>query len=155
MRANHGPQDTWVRGLPCQVRRTYALRVATLEDVDRIVAALPGTYAAPLDGPSAEFGVLAGDKRKKIAWSWRKRVHPKKTKVPQLDVLVLPVATEGEKHSLIAAEPDIFFTEPHYDGYAAVLVRIADIEVDELAEIVTDAWRLVAPGALVAEYDDL
>ena len=97
--------------------------------------------------------MLVGDKRKKVAWSWRKRVDPKKTKVPQLDVLVLPVASEGEKHTLIAAEPDIFFTEPHYDGYAAVLVRIANIEVDELTEMVTDSWRVVAPRALVAEYD--
>ncbi len=133
----------------------YAPQVATLEDVARIVAALPGTYAAPLGGPSADFGVLVRDKRKGIAWSWRKRVDPKKTKVPQLDVLVVPVADEGEKHTLIAAEPDIFFTEPHYDGYAAVLVRIANIDVDELAEILTDAWRLVAPKALVAEYDAL
>lgn len=127
--------------------------VATLTDVHRIVASLPGTSAAPSGEPSAEFRVLVGTTNRKFAWSWRRRVHPRKTKVPQLDVLVVPVADEGEKQSLIAAAPDIYFTEPHYDGYAAVLVRIAAIEVDELTEILTDAWRLTAPRAAVDTYD--
>jgi hypothetical protein len=127
--------------------------MATLEDVQQIVAGLPDTYAAPLDGPSADFGVLVRDQRKSIAWSWRKRVHPKKPKVPQRDVLAVRVADETEKQSLIAAEPEIFFTEPHYNGYAAVLVRIADIGVDELAEVITDSWRLVAPKSLVRDFD--
>jgi hypothetical protein len=127
--------------------------MATLEDVRRIAATLPATSADPLDGPSARFTVRVGDKDAQFAWSWRKRVHPKKTKVPQLDVLVLKVADEGEKQTLIEAEPDVFFTEPHYDGYAAVLVRIAAIGVDELAEVLTDSWRLTAPRSLVSEFD--
>jgi hypothetical protein len=127
--------------------------VATLEDVQRIVATLPGTSAAPPDGISADFSVRVGAKDRSIAWSWRKRVHPRKPKVPQLDVLAVRVADEGEKQSLIAAEPEVFFTEPHYDGYAAVLVRIPEIGVDELTEVLTDSWRLTAPRAAVAEFD--
>jgi len=127
--------------------------VATLEDVHRIVSDLPATSALPLGGPSAGFRVRVGDRDKDFAWSWRKRVHPKKTKVPQLDVLVVRVADEGEKQSLLEAEPDVFFTEPHYDGYAAVLVRIANIDVAELTEVLTDSWRLTAPRALVREFD--
>ena len=38
-----------------------------------------------------------------------------------------------------------FFTEPHYNGFPAVLVRLATVDVDELAELVIDAWRCQAP----------
>jgi hypothetical protein len=127
--------------------------MATLEDVERIVSTLPRTSSSGLDGPSVEFHVLVGDKPRKIAGSWRQRVHPKKTKVPQLDVLVVPVADESEKESLIAAEPEVFFTEPHYDGYASVLIRIDAIDVAELTELLTESWRLNAPAPLVAEFD--
>ena len=47
-----------------------------------------------------------------------------------------------------------FFTEPHYDGYLAVLVRLAAIGVDELEELITDAWRSRAPRALVRAFDE-
>jgi hypothetical protein len=69
------------------------------------------------------------------------------------DVLVLWCADEGEKHGLINAEPHKFFTTPHYDGYALVLVRFEAIDVPELTELLTDSWRLRAPKRLVADYD--
>ena len=46
-----------------------------------------------------------------------------------------------------------FFTEPHYNGFPAILVRLSEIELDELAELITDAWRCQAPPALVKEFD--
>ena len=54
---------------------------------------------------------------------------------------------------LIAADPAEFFTEPHYDGYPAVLVRLDAIDEDELTELLTDAWRAAAPRRLLAELD--
>ena len=48
---------------------------------------------------------------------------------------------------LIAADPEKFFTEPHYNGYPAVLVRLDAIDDDELTELLTDAWRLSARAA--------
>ena len=63
------------------------------------------------------------------------------------------VSGEEEKQALIAADPDKFFTEPHYNGYPAVLVRLAAIDEDELTELLTDAWRCAAPRRLVAEFD--
>jgi hypothetical protein len=51
---------------------------------------------------------------------------------------------------LLAADPDKFFTEPHYNGFPAVLVRLPAIDTGELAELITDAWRCQAPHALVA-----
>lgn len=69
------------------------------------------------------------------------------------DVLVLWCADEGEKTGLIAADPDKFFTTPHYDGYPLILVRFEAIGVPELTELVTDSWRLRAPKRLVSDFD--
>src|SRR3954447_26899519 len=116
--------------------------MATIADARRIVAALPGTHASDPDEPGVGFSVDAGSKPKGFAWSWMKRVQEKKPRVPQPGVLAVRVAGEGEKQSLIAAEPDVFFTEPHYANFPAVLVRLEAIEPDELSELLTDAWRL-------------
>jgi hypothetical protein len=69
------------------------------------------------------------------------------------DVLVLWCADEGEKTGLITADPDKFFTTPHYDGYPLILVRFEAIDVPELTELVTDSWRLRAPKRLVSDFD--
>jgi hypothetical protein len=45
-------------------------------------------------------------------------------------------------------DPAKFFTEPHYNGFPAVLVRLPAIGAAELAELITDAWRCQAPRAL-------
>ena len=63
------------------------------------------------------------------------------------------VADEEEKLVLIASDPEKFFTEPHYNNFPAVLVRLDAIDGDELAELLTDAWRNAAPRRLVAEFD--
>jgi hypothetical protein len=66
-------------------------------------------------------------------------------------VLAVRVASLAEKEELLAADPEKFFTEPHYNGFPAVLVRLPAIDADELAELITDAWRCQAPRALAAE----
>ena len=53
----------------------------------------------------------------------------------------------------LTAEPEKFFITPHYDGYPAVLVRLGQVGFDELAELVTEAWRICAPKRLLAAYD--
>jgi hypothetical protein len=68
-------------------------------------------------------------------------------------VLAVRVANVGEKEALIASDPEKFFTEPHYNGYPAVLVRLAAAGVKELRELLTDAWRIQAPKALVKAFD--
>ena len=60
-------------------------------------------------------------------------------------VLVVWCADEAEKDFLIRAEPEKFFTIPHYDGHPSVLVRLDAVERDELTELLTDAWRTRAP----------
>ena len=68
-------------------------------------------------------------------------------------VLVLWVADEGEKDFLLRAEPDKFFTIPHYDGYPHVLVRLGAVDREELRELLTDAWRVRAPKRLADAFE--
>ena len=59
------------------------------------------------------------------------------------DVLVFRVADQGEKEAMLRDERGIFFTTPHWNGYAAVLLRIGDLEQidrDELRDMVAEAW---------------
>jgi hypothetical protein len=69
------------------------------------------------------------------------------------DVLAIWCSDTEEKHALIAAEPDKFFTTPHYDGHPMVLVRFAAIDRTELTELLTESWRLRAPTRVLKAYD--
>jgi hypothetical protein len=122
--------------------------MATLEDVRRIALMLPET-SADEDG----IGVLNGGKVKGIAWRWKERVDPKKPRVPNSEVVAIRTADCEEKLSLIAADSDVFFTEQHYNGFPAVLVRLPNIDLAELEELLTDGWRCLAPKALIRQFD--
>ena len=69
------------------------------------------------------------------------------------DMLLVWVASEGEKRGLVASEPRKFFTTPHYDGHPTVLVRLAAVDADEMRELLTESWRLRAPAKLAAQFD--
>lgn len=118
--------------------------MATEQDVRRIAASLPETTC----GVSDEGQLVVSFRDKGLAWSWRERVDPKAPKVPNRGVLAVRVDGVEAKEELLAAEPHVFFTEPHYNGYPAVLVRLGAIDADELGELLTDAWRLRAPKRL-------
>jgi hypothetical protein len=64
------------------------------------------------------------------------------------ETLVIQVLDLEDKEALLRSEPELFFTTPHYDGYAYVLVRLDRIGREQLAELVEDAWRLRAPKTL-------
>src|ERR1700738_4250929 len=68
---------------------------------------------------------------------------------PEGDILGIRVADEGVKFALIADEPEVYFTTPHFDGYPAVLVTLAEVQVIELEELITEAWLTQAPKKLV------
>ena len=59
--------------------------------------------------------------------------------------MAIRVADQLEKEILLRSDEDKFFTEPHYNGFPAVLVRLPAIGVDELEELITNAWRYQAP----------
>jgi hypothetical protein len=58
------------------------------------------------------------------------------------------VANEGQKNALLSAEPAKFFTETHYDGFPAVLVRLDAVSVADLKVLIAEAWRCQAPADL-------
>lgn len=118
-------------------------------DVRRIALALPETTEA--DGHFA-FSVRNKGKQKGFAWAWNERVAPKKPRVPSADVLAVRVVDLDDKEALLASGDEAFFTEPHYNGFPAVLVRLPLIEVGELEELILDAWRCQAPRALLESF---
>jgi hypothetical protein len=124
--------------------------MATEADVRRIALALPDTSET---ADRFAFSVLNRGKQKGFVWVWAERVHPKRPRVPNPAVVAVRVADELEKELLLRSDEEKFFTEPHYRGFPAVLVRLAAIDVDELEELITNAWRYQAPRALVEAFD--
>ena len=122
--------------------------MADQSDVRRIALSLPDVRQGDT---GFSFGVRRGAATKGIAWVWQERLEPKKPRVPNPDVLAVRVSGEAEKQELLSAAPDRFFTEPHYNGYPAVLVRLSAVDLEELRELLTDAWRVMAPPKLVRE----
>jgi hypothetical protein len=120
--------------------------MARPSDVVRIASSLPGAVRGGSEERLA-FEVEVKGKRKGFVWSWLERVHPKKGRVPNLGVLAVRVRDAAEKAALLAGDPDVFFTEPHYNGYPAVLVRLAKVRVPQLRLLIESAWRCVAPPA--------
>ena len=118
--------------------------------MSRIALALPETTE-----PESHFAfsVLKKGKQNGFVWAWNERVEPKKPRVPRRDVVAVRVIHQIDKEALLASDEEKFFTEPHYNGYPAILVRLAAVDADELRELLTDAWRVRAPQRLVAEFD--
>jgi hypothetical protein len=125
--------------------------VATQEDVRRIALSLPETEEAE---DRFAFSVRNNGKSKGFVWVWQERVQPKKPRVPNPAVLAVRVAGLDEKAALLAMDPDKFFTEPHYNGFPAVLVRLKAVDVPLLEELITGAWRCMAPRALVEAAEE-
>jgi hypothetical protein len=124
--------------------------MADQDDVRRIALRLPETTEA---GDRFAFSVENKGKQKGFVWAWNERVVPKKPRVPRPDVLAIRVADQVEKEALLASDEERFFTEPHYNGFPAILVRLPLIELDELEELITAAWCYQAPKALVEQFE--
>ena len=58
------------------------------------------------------------------------------------------------KEAFLAENPDVFFTTPHFDGYPAILIRLGEIGVDELEEVIVEAWLARAPKRIAQQYLD-
>ncbi len=118
--------------------------MASQDDVRRIALSLPETTEDP---DTFRFRVDG----KAYVWTWLRRIDPKRARVPSPDVVAVRVGNEYEKESLLDMDPEVFFTEPHYDGYPAVLVRLATIDPDLLRVVIGDAWRCRAPRRLLTD----
>ncbi|MGV1049428.1 MAG: MmcQ/YjbR family DNA-binding protein [Solirubrobacterales bacterium] len=99
--------------------------MATDEDVRELALALPETIEKPSYGTPG-FRV-------------RDRLF---ARIREAGVLVVWVESLEEKDFLIEGEPEKFFTVPHYDGYASVLVRLEAIDREELGELLAEAARI-------------
>src|SRR3954466_13544789 len=112
--------------------------MADADDVRRLALALPHVVEIDSDG----FDFRGGGHG--FVWSYPER-KPGQRRVIRTDVAVLFVGDEAEKQALLLGEPDLFFTIPGYDGLPLVMLRLAQLEVDRLAELITDAWRMRSP----------
>jgi hypothetical protein len=125
-------------------------RMATVDDVRRIALSLPGTA----EGES--HGTLAWRvKEKAFVWERPLRkgdIEALGDRVPDGPVFAAHTADEGVKLALVADDPVVYFTTPHFDGYAAVLFELDRIDVQELTELLTDAWLIRAPRKLAEEF---
>jgi hypothetical protein len=121
--------------------------MADAADVCQLALALPGVEEIDCDG----FDFRVGGKG--FVWSYPE-YRAGKPRTIRTDVAVLYVGDEAEKQALLLGEPDLFFTAPGYEGWPLVMLRLAEVDVDRLAELITDAWRMRAPAALAAELAD-
>lgn len=97
--------------------------------------------------PDVEEGTAYGTP----AWRVRKKLFARLRE----DGKTMAVRVErGERELLMGAAPAVFFITDHYRAYAWVLVRLAAIPEDELAEVLEDSWRRAAPKRLVQERDE-
>jgi hypothetical protein len=109
--------------------------VADSDDVRRIALDLPGVEEIESDG--FDFRVRGQG----FVWSYPERVPGQRRRI-RTDVAVVYVGDEGEKQALLLGEPDAFFTTTGYDGWPLVMLRLEHVDVERLAELVTDAWRM-------------
>jgi hypothetical protein len=124
--------------------------VATWNDVARVVGELALTSEPTAHDWRVGKKLLAWERPLRL--SDREALAQRGVEPPEGDILGVRVSDEGVKFALIADEPKVYFTTPHFDGYPAVLIRLAEIEVPDLAELITEAWMTQAPRKLVQEF---
>ncbi len=124
--------------------------MATWDDVRRIALALPEASE--------------DTRRGQLFWRVRDKLFVWERPLRQSDLRALgDAAPEGPilgarvehlvaKEAMLADDPAIYFTTPHFDGYPAVLVRLGEIAVDELEELIVEAWLCRAPKRLAKSY---
>jgi hypothetical protein len=122
--------------------------MADADDVRRLALALPQVAENESDG--FDFRVAG----KGFVWSYPER-RPGERRLIRTDIAVLFVGDEAEKQALLLGEPDVFFTTPGYDGWPLVMLRLTEVDVDRLGELVSDAWRMRAPGTVVGDVGEV
>lgn len=115
-------------------------RPAAVEDIHATARAMPHvTWSGPDERPVYQVG----GKSFVFFRTPRPDAVDPDTGARYDDVIVLWVASEGDKQALVQDERLPFFTTPHFDGHPSVLLRasrVHEIDRDELVEIVQEAW---------------
>lgn len=128
--------------------------MATWDDVRRLALALPET-TEEVTGHDA----VPGWRVKGKAFAWERPLRASDlaalgADAPAGPVLATYVPDPGAKQALLADDPAVFFTTPHFDGYSVVLVRLEQIAEPELTELLTEAWLCRAPKRLARQFLD-
>jgi hypothetical protein len=126
--------------------------MATWDDVRRLALALPETTE------DLSHGNLFWRVREK-GFVWERPLRKADLKAlgdaaPSGPILGARVEHLVAKEALLADDPGVFFTTPHFDGFAAVLVRLDQITAEGLEEVVVEAWLARAPPRLAKDYLD-
>ena len=129
---------------------SYRGAVADWDDVRRIALALPATSERLSRG-------LASWRVRDKAFVWERPLRPADIRAlgddaPTGAILGAQVEHLVAKEALLADDPEVFFTTPHFDGYPAVLVRLDAIAVEDLEEVIVEAWLARAPKRLARDY---
>jgi hypothetical protein len=122
--------------------------MASWDDVARIARRLPETTEEPTRDRHHSWRVRGK------AFAWERPLRESDLAelgdaAPEGPVLCASVPDVGARAALIADSPRIYFTTAHFHGYPAVLVRLEEIDTDELAELLDEAWECRAPRRLI------
>ena len=126
--------------------------MATWDDVGRIALGLPET-SEQISRDLRQWRV----KDKGFVWERplrRADLEALGDRAPDGPILGARVEHLVAKEALLADDPSIYFTTPHFDGYPAILVRLDRIGVEDLRELVVEAWLARAPARLAKAYVD-
>jgi hypothetical protein len=124
--------------------------VATWDDVRRIALALPET-SEDVSRDLRHWNVRG----KGFVWERplrRSDLEALGDAAPDGPILGARVEHLVAKEALLADDPGVFFTTPHFDGYPAILVRLDEIDLEGLDEVIVEAWLARAPKRLVKDY---
>jgi hypothetical protein len=124
--------------------------MASWDDVRRIAMALPETDERSSRGV-AQWRV----REKGFVWERplrRSDVEALGDDAPDEPILAARVADLGVKQALLAENPNVFLTTPHFDGFPAILILLERIEAADIAELIVEAWLARAPKRLAREY---
>jgi len=126
--------------------------VAGWDEVRRIALSLPET------SEQASRGLVSWRVRDKL-FVWERPLRPADLRAlgddaPDGPILGARVEHLGAKEALLSDAPDVFFTTPHFDGYPAILVRLEAIPVEDLEEVIVEAWLNRAPKRVAQDYLD-
>ena len=126
--------------------------MTTFDEVAEFALTLPETTSTPSYGGAPAlrvnnkmFARLRGEMAEDLDDS---------TGEPYGEVLMVGTSDLGEKEALLESDPAAYFTVPHYDGYPAVLVRLAVADGDELRELLVEAWIRHAPKRALRAYEE-
>ncbi len=125
--------------------------MASWEDVTRIALALPATSEHVRRGGLTHWRVDG----KLFVWERplrRSDLAALGDSAPRGPILGARTPDLNAKEALLGSDPVVYFTTPHFDGYPAVLVRLAAIANSDLEELITEAWVARAPRRLARAH---